>query len=172
MNLSQLRRLRKLQISVPVTHIPPKPYPSGNHGSGWPSFACPLINTTWESSIHTLEVLISYAFNNLKDDFPGFIASFQSQTEPFDRQSLFITSEELWSAFHPHKLREKHHALQKIHVMLYIQGGNTSATGLDKVYVEHRLAEEVFHSIMCKTRSEAVADRFVGMCEVDVLLSA
>ena len=117
-------------------------------------------------------MLISYTFNNSKDEFPGFIASLQSLTEPFDRQSLFITNEELWSAFHPHKLREKHRALQKVHVVLDIQGGswNASVSGLDKAYVQRRLAEEVFHSIMDETQGEAVADSLFDMCKVDVLL--
>ena len=115
-------------------------------------------------------MLISYTFNNSKDEFPGFIASLQSLTEPFDRQSLFITNEELWSAFHPHKLREKHHALRKVRVVLDIQGGSCTASGLDKAYVQRRLAEEVFLSIMDETQGETVADGLFDMCEVDVLL--
>ena len=59
------------------------------------------------------------------------------------------------------------------HVVLDIQGGswNASASGLDKAYVQRRLAEEVFLSIMDETQGETVADGLFDMCEVDVLLS-
>lgn len=134
---------------------------------------CPLINASWDSNIHTLKVYISYKFNRAKVELPGFFASLPS-TEPFDRDSLFITSLELWSAFHPRKLRERHPALQKIHVVLDIQGGgyNMSTFGLDKTYLERRLGEEIIRSITYDAQTETVTENLAGMCEVDVLLPA
>ena len=137
---------------------------------------CPLINASWDSNIHALNVYISYEFNSSKDELPGFFDSLPS-TQPFDRDSLFITSQELWSAFGPRKLRERHPALQKIHIVLDIQGGgyDMSTSGQDKVYMERRLAQEIFHSIMYEpyeVQAETMADDLIGMCEVDVQLLA